>query len=168
MAETGGAKGTKRGLTTRGAEKKEAFFERVEENIQTFSFARPEDVPEDRRADIRLFKGEILRGTVQILPVGFANSLHYHPAAEGMWMVLSGCARFYGKDDRLLGEFGPLEGVFIPRNGRYWFAQVGEDETHLLQVRGDANDGAKRRVDVGEVHANYGKNRIYELPDARK
>ena len=83
-------------------------------------------------------------------------------------MVLSGCARFYGKDDRLLGEFGPLEGVFIPRNGRYWFAQVGEDETHLLQVRGDANDGAKRRVDVGEVHANYGKNRIYELPDARK
>ena len=104
-------------------------------------------------------------GTVQILPKGFANSPHYHPAAEGFWMVLSGEVRFYGNDSNFLGEFGPMEGVLIPRNGRYWFAQAGEEEAHLLQVRGDANDGSKSRVDVGEVHANYGKKRIHRLAD---
>ena len=147
----------------RGAEKKEAFFEGVEKNIQLFSFARPDDVPKDQRADVRLCKGEILRGTVQILPKGFANSLHYHPAAEGFWMVLSGQVRFYGHDSQFLGEFGPFGGVLIPRNGRYWFAQAGDEETHLLQIRGDANDGSKSRVDVGEVHANYGKSKIYDI-----
>jgi mannose-6-phosphate isomerase-like protein (cupin superfamily) len=160
MAETSGAKDDS---PLRGAAKRDAFFDSVEENIQTFSFARPEDVPADRRGDVRLCNGEILRGTVQVLPMGYANSLHYHPAADGMWMVLAGRARFYGKDDKLLGEFGPLGGVFIPRNGRYWFAQVGEDETHLLQVRGNANDGSKRRVDVGQVHAKYGTSEIYDI-----
>jgi len=160
MAKTSGAKKER---TTRGAEKKEAFFERVEKNIQMFSFARPNDVPEDQRADVRLCKGEILRGTVQILPKGFANSLHYHPAAEGFWMVLSGQVRFYGHDSQFLGEFGPLGGVLIPRNGRYWFSQAGDEEAHLLQIRGDANDGSKSRVDVGEVHAKYGKSKIYDL-----
>ncbi|MCZ6446928.1 MAG: cupin domain-containing protein [Alphaproteobacteria bacterium] len=168
MAETGGARGTKKGLTTRGAEKKEAFFGRVEKKIQIFSFARPDGIPDGLRGKFRLCKGEILRGSVEILPKGFANSLHYHPASEGFWMVLSGQARFYGHDSKPLGEFGPLEGVLIPRNGRYWFAQAGDEETHLLQVRGDANDGSKGRVDVGEVHANYGKKRIYDLPDAQQ
>ena len=149
--------------TARGAEKKEAFFENVEKNIQLFAFARPDDIPENRRADVRLCKGEILRGTVQILPKGFANSLHYHPAAEGFWMVLSGKVRFYGHDSQFLGEFGPMGGVLIPRNGRYWFTQEGDEEAHLLQIRGDANDGSKSRVDVVEAHANYGKSKIYDL-----
>ncbi len=149
--------------TTRGAAKKEAFFEDVERNIQVFSFARPDDIPKGQRGNFRLCDGEILRGTVQVLPKGFANSPHYHPAAEGFWMVLSGQARFYGHDSKFLGEFGPMEGVLIPRNGRYWFEQVGNQETHLLQVRGNANDGSKSRVDVGQVHANYGKNKMYGL-----
>ena len=53
MAETGGAKGAKKGLTTRGAEKKEAFFGRVEKKIQVFSFARPDNVPDGLRGKFR-------------------------------------------------------------------------------------------------------------------
>ena len=158
MASTGVTKGARK---MRGAEKKEAFFDDVERNIQVFSFSRPDDLPDGQRGNFRLCKGDILGGAVQILPKGFANSLHYHPAVEGLWMVLSGAARFYGNDSNLLGEFGPMEGALIPRNGRYWFEQVGDEETHLLHVTGNANDGSKKRVDIGEVHANYGKQRMY-------
>ncbi|MCH8916471.1 MAG: cupin domain-containing protein [Proteobacteria bacterium] len=168
MAKAKRAKRAKKAPTTRGAEKKEAFFENVEANIQLFSFARPDGIPKGMRNNFRLCEGEILRGTVQILPKGFSNSLHYHPASEGFWMVLSGEVRFYGNDSNFLGEFGPMEGVLIPRNGRYWFAQAGDEEAHLLQVRGNAKDGSKNRVDVGEVHAGYGKKRIHNLPDAQE
>ena len=171
MAKTSGAKRAKRAkkeLAVRGAEKKEVFFDSVEKKIQIFSFARPDNIPKKMRNNFRLCEGEILRGTVQVLPKGFSNTLHYHPAAEGFWMVLSGEVRFYGNDSNFLGEFGPMEGVLIPRNGRYWFAQSGKEEAHLLQVRGSAKDGSKSRVDVGEVHANYGKSRIHGLPDAQE
>lgn len=136
----------------RGREKREAFFISVEKNIEQFSFSRPGDLPADTRANVRLCEGDILRGTVQILPRGFSNTLHYHPAAEGFWMVLSGHVRFYGPDARFLGEFGPLEGVLIPRNGRYWFHQFGDEEAHLLQVKGNANDRSRNRVDIDEAH----------------
>jgi mannose-6-phosphate isomerase-like protein (cupin superfamily) len=138
----------------RGREKRESFFNRVERNIEVFSFARPDDLPADTRANVRLCKGDILRGTVQILPKEFSNTLHYHPAAEGFWMVLSGNVRFYGPDARFLGEFGPMEGVLIPRNGRYWFHTFGGEEAHLLQVKGNANDGSKDRVDIDEALAD--------------
>jgi mannose-6-phosphate isomerase-like protein (cupin superfamily) len=152
----------------RGREKQEAFFDRVEKNIQIFSCARPDDLPDGARGNVRLCQGDILRGTVQNLPKGFANSLHYHPAAEGFWMVLSGCVRFYGNDSNFLGEFGPMEGVMIPRNGRYWFEQVGDEETQLLQVKGNANDGSNKRVDIGEVHAGYGRKNMYGVEEDEK
>lgn len=157
------------GTKLRGAAKKEAFFDSVEKDIEIFSFARPQDLPKGKRGNLRLCKGEILRGTVQILPKGFANSLHYHPAAEGFWMVLAGRLRFYyGEDHKFLGDFGPMSGVLIPRNGRYWFEQCGGEETHLLQVTGNANDGSARRVDIGEVHAAYGKKAMYGVPEGEE
>lgn len=152
----------------RGEAKRRAFFDRVEENIEIFSFARPGELPKGERGHVRLCNGEILRGTVQILPKGFANSLHYHPAAEGFWMVLSGRIRFYyGEDHRFLGDFGPMSGVLIPRNGRYWFEQCGGEETHLLQVQGNANDGSAKRVDVGDAHAAYGKRMMFGLAEGQ-
>ena len=144
----------------RGEDKRDAFFNRVEQNIEVFSFQRPDELPDDLRGNVRLCSGDILRGTVQVLPKGFSNTLHYHPAAEGFWMVLSGGVSFYGNDAKFLGEFGPMEGILIPRNGRYWFHQRGDEEAHLLQVQGNANDGSNNRVDIDEVHADYGKERI--------
>lgn len=148
----------------RGSAKKEAFFREVEAGVQTFALGAVDAGGAGNRHDFRLCSGDIMRGTVQVLPKGFANSLHYHPAYEGFWMVVRGRVRFYGADDAVIGEFGPLEGVFIPRNGRYRFSQVGEEEAHLLQLRGDAREGANRRVDIGERHAAYGKSTIHEIP----
>lgn len=158
----------KRGSATklRGTAKRDAFFDEVERNIEIFSFARPADLPKGKRGNVRLCKGEIIRGTVQILPKGFTNSLHYHPAAEGFWLVLSGRMRFYtGEDHKFLGDFGPMSGVLIPRNGRYWFEQHGAEETHLLQVTGYANDGSAKRVDIGPAHAGYGKKAMYGVSE---
>lgn len=146
----------------RGAPKKEAFFETVEERIQTFSLAPRDGLDADVRTDLRLCEGDILRGTLQTLPEGFANNLHYHPAYEGFWMVVEGRVRFHGANDRVIGEFGPMEGVFIPRNGRYWFTRVSKETARLLQVRGDAREGANKRVDVEQQHAAYGKSIVFE------
>jgi mannose-6-phosphate isomerase-like protein (cupin superfamily) len=60
---------------------------------------------------------------------------------DGMWMVLTGRARFYGEGDEVIGEFGPLEGVYIPRDVKYWFESASEDEPlQLLQVEAFAHD----------------------------
>jgi mannose-6-phosphate isomerase-like protein (cupin superfamily) len=144
----------------RGVEKKESFFRATEENIQIFSMAEVDDAV-DGRTNYRLCNGDVLRGTVQVLPPGFANSLHYHPAYEGFWMVLKGQVRFHGADE-VIGEFGPMEGAYIPCNGRYWFEQMGEGAAQLLQVQGDPHNGSNKRVDIGQRHANYGKSRLIE------
>ena len=49
----------------RGAAKKEAFFREKEKKFTPFSFKRPDDIPEGRRAHVRLCKGSLVRGTVQ-------------------------------------------------------------------------------------------------------
>jgi mannose-6-phosphate isomerase-like protein (cupin superfamily) len=144
----------------RGSEKKEAFFREVEEGIQTFSMAEA-DGSVDGRTNYRLCNGDVLRGTVQVLPPGFANSLHYHPAYEGFWMVLKGRVRFHGADE-IIGDFGPLEGAYIPCNGRYWFEQVGEEAAQLLQIQGNPRNGSNKRVDIGQRHAGYGKTHLIE------
>ena len=150
--------------TMRGADKKEAFFRKVEEQFQPFTFDRP-DIPEGRRAHVRLAKASILRGTVQVLPVGGGGdtNLHCHPDADGFWFVVKGRVEFWNARNEMLGSFGAGEGILVPRYARYRFNQVGDEELHLLQVVGSANDGSKRRVGIGPqnrmpqptLHYNY-------------
>ena len=150
-------------MELRGASKKEAFFRKVEEKIQPFSFKRPADIPKGRRAHVRLAKGSLVRGTVQVLPSGGDTNLHCHPDADGFWFVIQGEVEFYNVRGELLGKFGPGEGILMPRYSRYRFNQVGDVELHLLQVVASANDGSKRRVGIGEqsrmtektLHWNY-------------
>ncbi len=151
-------------IELRGAEKKEAFFRKVEEKFTPFTFDRP-DIPEGRRAHVRLAKGSLVRGTVQVLPTGGGGdtNLHCHPDADGFWFVIKGRVEFYNTRDEILGSFGPGEGILVPRYARYRFNQVGDEELHLLQVVASANDGSKRRVGIGEqtrmphrtLHYNY-------------
>ena len=71
---------------------------------------------------------------VQVLRKGGENNLHSHAAMDGLWFVLSGKVRFYGKDHELIGEFGNHEGVFIPRDVPYWFESVGDERLDILQA----------------------------------
>jgi mannose-6-phosphate isomerase-like protein (cupin superfamily) len=156
---------TTKTIELRGAAKKEAFFRKKEEDFQPFSFKRPDDIPEGRRAHVRLAKGSILRGTVQVLPSGGDTNVHCHPDADGFWFVIQGCVEWYNVDGELLGSFKAGEGILVPRYARYRFNQAGDEELHLLQVVGSANDGSKRRVGIGEQNQALFNTLHYNYPE---
>jgi mannose-6-phosphate isomerase-like protein (cupin superfamily) len=100
--------------------------------IKPFKFHRSEG--NAKKKVVRLARTDRMIGIGQILVKGGENNLHSHDHLDGFWFVLSGRVKFYGKDDVLVGEFGPREGVLIPRTVPYWFESVGEEELELLQV----------------------------------
>ena len=69
-----------------------------------------------------------------------------------MFTVLSGRIRFYGPEDVVISECGPMEGVIIPRNARYWFENIGEGEAEVMLVQGFHVPGAETsgRTDTSE------------------
>jgi len=98
-----------------------------------FRYRRPEEL-KTRRGIAPLARSDILFSAVQIIREGGENSLHSHSAMDGFWFVLRGRARFYGAGDKLIGEIGQHEGVFVPRNVPYWFESIGDELLELLQV----------------------------------
>jgi mannose-6-phosphate isomerase-like protein (cupin superfamily) len=95
---------------------------------------RPPPANDAVKQVVRLARIEIMRGAVQVTRSGGEESLHLHEGQDGFWMVLRGRARFHGADDTLLGEFGPHEGILIPRKCAYWFESTGDSDLELLQV----------------------------------
>lgn len=112
----------------------EAKVRDAEKDLVTFHYAKPDKVGSEK-GFIRLGRAGSIRGVVQVVKKdGGENNLHYHTNADSLWMVLKGRVRFYGADDKLLGEFGPQEGLITPRYFRYWFENAGEDDLELLQI----------------------------------
>lgn len=75
-----------------------------------------------------------ISANVQVLKEGGENNLHTHPNMDGFWMVLKGRVKFYGDNDVLLGEFGPHEGILVPRGTHYWFESSSDEHLEILQV----------------------------------
>jgi mannose-6-phosphate isomerase-like protein (cupin superfamily) len=98
-----------------------------------FDYRTPTDLRKTKSV-VRLCRSDIIYGSVQVLKSGGENNLHAHAAQDGMWMVLRGRARFYGMDDALLAEVGPLQGVHIPRGFYYWFENASAELLELLHV----------------------------------
>jgi mannose-6-phosphate isomerase-like protein (cupin superfamily) len=86
------------------------------------------------KALVKLCQTDRMIGIVQVLAKGGETNLHSHKHLDGFWFVLSGRVRFYGSENRLLGEYGRYEGILVPRGCPYWFEAVGEEEVELLQV----------------------------------
>ncbi|MDX1482914.1 MAG: hypothetical protein R3229_00415 [Alphaproteobacteria bacterium] len=121
----------------------------AEARIQAFRYRKPEKFASGK-ASVRLCDSDVLKALVQVVQDGGENNLHYHKNNDGFWLVLGGRARFYGPGDVELGEFGPHEGILIPRGARYWFERVGDEELEILRVGGSAEVGAadSGRTDV--------------------
>lgn len=103
---------------------------------QVFKYLAPA-LPEGKfegKVITRLARTDRMMANLQVLKSGGENNLHSHRHLDGFWMVLSGRVRFYGEGDVLIGEFGPREGVLVPRNFKYWFEAVGDEPLELLQV----------------------------------
>lgn len=122
----------------------------AESRIQAFSYKKPDKFSAGK-ASVRLCNSDVLMGLVQVVQDGGENNLHFHKTNDGFWLVLGGRARFYGPGDEELGEFGPHEGIFIPRGARYWFERVGDEELEILRVGASADPSAK---DSGRTDAS--------------
>ncbi len=162
MVESTGADGAPSGL--KGAAKKEAFHRAAEQAIHDFKFARPDiDFPsEKKKIHVRLAGTNSCRATVQVLSQGGENNLHYHPNMDLIYMVLKGRVRFYGPEDKLLGDYGEMEGLLLPENSRYWFESVGEEEAHLLQIAGFPKGVDKfQRIPLGPAKQGDGGEGVW-------
>ena len=139
----------------RGADKKEAFHRDAESRRVPFKYKRPEVEIKGRRGVYFLAHSDILKAQIQIIPEGGDTDLHYHPGSDGFWMVLTGKVRFYDCD-RVIGEYGPGEGILMPRNARYWFETADtSQELQILQV----SASTQQKVKNGFVAVNGRKER---------
>lgn len=106
------------------------------------------------KAVVRLAQSDVLFANIQFVREGGDNNLHSHAGMDGLWLVLTGRARFYGPgQDDVIGEVGPREAVFIPRNFPYWFEKLGEDELEILQVEAIDRSVRNTRTDYGALKA---------------
>ena len=113
-------------------EQKEAWHREAESRMQPIKYTAPNS---GRPKDIvPLAKTPRLRANVQIVHEGGENNLHYHTGADTSWVVVQGRVRFYGVGDRLIGEYGPGEGLMIPEGSRYWFEKTGSEDLEILQI----------------------------------
>lgn len=115
---------------------------------RTFKYETP--ASEANKQIVRLARTDRMFVGVQVVRTGGENNLHSHPNMDGFWMVLHGRVRFYGDGDVVLGEFGPMEGVLIPRGFKYWFESVGEEILELLQFEAFAKSLDEKADNSGE------------------
>ena len=81
---------------------------------------------------------------MQVLQEGGENNMHAHPAQDGIWIVLKGRVKFYGKGDVVLAELGPLQGIHIPRGFYYWFESSSPEMLEITPGRGDRQEREER------------------------
>ena len=145
MADTAEPSDTKR---PRQARQAKAAKQRIRPP-QPFRFDNPNR--DAGKTIVNLGQTDVVRGAVQIVKAGEGdNNLHIHTGMDTVWFVLKGRVRFYGPDDVVLGEYGPNEGLIMPRNNPYWFAAIGDEDLELLQAAGFDRDVKNERVDLSK------------------
>jgi mannose-6-phosphate isomerase-like protein (cupin superfamily) len=144
------------------------LHEAADAMVVPYSYVKPDGVT-TAKGRVNLAKTECLRGVVQIVKKnGGENNLHYHTNSDSFWMVLKGRIRFYGPDNKLIGEFGPHEGTVTPRYSRYWFENAGDEDAELLQIAALARPGLTEttgRTDLEPQRFKIGNTHKF---DARK
>lgn len=108
-----------------------------------------------------LARSDIMVAAVQTISKGGENNLHSHSAMDGLWFVLKGRARFYTTGDELIGEIGPNESVFIPRDYPYWFEASGDEVLEILQVEAIDKTIANRRTDHEPKKADKARAQLF-------
>lgn len=114
---------------------REAYFDEADSRIHNFKYETPPPIDRPKQVT-RLARSDSFGLAVQLVKDGGENNLHYHTSMDEGWMVLRGRARFWGAEDKLLGEYGPNEGVFIPAGARYRFEKAGEEDLEILHMIG--------------------------------
>ena len=99
-----------------------------------FGYILPEGL-KSKRGVTPLVRSELMVAAVQLFTKGGGErNVHSHDALDGFWFVLSGRALFYDLEDKVIGDLGRHQGIFIPRNAAYWFECAGDEPLEILQV----------------------------------
>lgn len=112
---------------------------------QVFKYRMP--VFDKPKTVVRMCTADTLYCDVQVGKKGSANNLHAHTGIDGIWFVLSGRVKFYGRGDAVIAELGKHEGLLIPHGFPYWFESVGEESLEMLNVACTVPGVEDRRVD---------------------
>jgi mannose-6-phosphate isomerase-like protein (cupin superfamily) len=143
----------------RGAEAR-----RKQPQAKVLKYTTPNADQIEGKALVRLAQSGIMFSAIQIIEDGGDNNLHSHAAMDGLWFVLKGQARFYGtKDDVVIAELGPHQGIFIPRDFPYWFEKIGEERLELLQVEAIDRSVKNTRTDYKEQKESAGAVQMFDL-----
>ncbi len=113
--------------------------------MSVISYRMPSEVA--AKVIVPIAHSDIMFCGIQVIRADGETNLHSHSGMDGLWFVLSGRMRFYGEGDKLVGEFGKHEGVFVPRNVPYWFESVGDEPLELLQAESIDRRVPNRRTD---------------------
>jgi mannose-6-phosphate isomerase-like protein (cupin superfamily) len=100
--------------------------------IHGFAYRRPESTKS--KTHVQLARTDRMLAAVQQVTKGGETNLHAHRHLDGLWFVLRGRARFYSDETQVVGEFGPHEGVLVPRGVKYWFESASPEPLEILQV----------------------------------
>ncbi len=144
-----------------------AQHEEAERRMVGYRYSKPESLGNANKGLVRLAATDIMKGVVQVLEEGGENNLHYHEGMDSFWMVLKGRVRFYGPGDKLVGEYGPFEGLVTPRGARYWFEKASDDEDlELLQVAAyDTQSPGARRIAMNPEAPKSNRNQWFDAQD---
>lgn len=132
--------------------------EKPERDMQLVNYNLPSVVAS--KVVVPLARSDIMYCAVQVLREGGANNLHSHTGMDGLWFVLRGRMKFYGEGHKLIGEFGPHQGVFVPRNVPYWFESVGDEPLELLQAESIDRRGKNSRIDLEPKKKSAGSVKV--------
>jgi mannose-6-phosphate isomerase-like protein (cupin superfamily) len=100
---------------------------------EKFSYFLPELGKRDRIMK-KLCLTDLVFAGVQLLKPGAENVMHSHSGMDGIYFVLKGRMIFYGENDSIIGELGPMEGVVMPRGTPYWMKAVGDETVEMLHI----------------------------------
>ena len=108
----------------------------MEARARVFKYEMPEIPPGRGKGSVSLCRTDIVSVGVQAVKVGGETNLHAHPGSDGIWLVLSGRARFYEDKDVVTAELGKHEGILIPHGVKYWFESASEEPLEIMHIVG--------------------------------
>jgi len=110
----------------------------LEPTLEPIQFRIETEIPEGQAKKVTILgRTDRVVAAVQVIRNGGENNLHSHSHLDGVWTVLAGRAKFYGRGDELMADLGPFEGILVPRGVQYWFESSDENQTLIIhQVEG--------------------------------
>jgi mannose-6-phosphate isomerase-like protein (cupin superfamily) len=88
---------------------------------------------------------------VQVVASGGETNLHAHSAADEIWYVLDGEAKFYGEGDKLIATLSKNEGLLVPHGAPYWFESSHPENLVILRFGAKIPEaGPDHRVDYSD------------------